>query len=191
MGRTYDMTRRAKSAARTTETIIEATETLLTNTTLSEISLNAIAEKADVTVQTVLRHMKSIDGCLQAVAERVFERVKKQREANEPGNISTAIDNLITHYEKEGKLVLNLLSQEQSGDSLATELTNRGRAYHREWVQKLLVPATSENRTDIIDALVAATDIYTWKLLRIDIGRSREDTKMVIMVMVHQLREAL
>jgi len=190
MGRTYDMTRRAKSAALTTETIIEATETLLTNTTLNEITLNAIAQKADVTVQTVLRHMKSIDGCLQAVADQVFERVKKQRETNGPANISTAVDNLITHYEKEGKLVLNLLDQEQSGDSSAKDFTNRGRAYHREWVQKLLAPKIAENRTEIIDALVAATDIYTWKLLRLDIGRSREDAKKVIMVMVQQLREA-
>jgi len=191
MGRTYDMTKRARSAARTTEAIAEATETLLTDSSLSEITLKEIAEKAGVTVQTVLRHMSSLEGCLLAVAERVFERVKKQRESMEPGNVSVAINNLITHYEKEGKLILNLLAREQSGDALATDLTNRGRAYHREWVRKLLVPATAENRTNQIDALVAATDIYIWKLLRFDIGRTRKATETVMMLMVQKLTEAI
>jgi hypothetical protein len=109
----------------------------------------------------------------------------------EPGNVSVAIKHLITHYEKEGKLVLNLLAREQSGDSLAADLTNRGRAYHREWVQKLLVPASAENSSNQIDALVAATDIYTWKLLRLDIGRTRKDTQTVMMLMVQKLTEAI
>jgi len=191
MGRTYDMTRRAKSAAQTTETIIEATEKLLTSTNFNEITLNAIAEEAEITVQTVIRHMNSRDGCLQAVADQVFRRVKKQREVNKPGNISGAMDNLISHYEKEGKLVLNLLAQEHGADSFATDLTKTGRSFHRKWVTEIISPFTKKNQPDVIDALVAATDIYTWKLLRLDIGRTPEEAKKIMILMVNQIKEAL
>jgi hypothetical protein len=31
-----------------------------------------------------------------------------------------------------------------------------------------------------VDAVVAATDIYIWKLIRLDLGRSRDQTEAVI-----------
>lgn len=191
MGRTYDNSNRARSAARTTETITKAAEQLLIDSSLNDITLNTIAARAEVTVQTVIRHMGSLEGCLQAVAERVYERVQKQREIMEPGNISGAIDNLIHHYEKEGKLVLNLLAREQTGDSFASELTKSGRTYHRKWMIELISPLMKKYQPDIVDALVAATDIYTWKLLRLDIGRSAEETKKTMILMVNQIKKAL
>lgn len=187
MPRTYDMSTRSQKAAQTTENIIAATERLLTEKTLDKISLNAIAKEAGVTVQTVLRHMESRDGCLQAVVEKVSSQVEKQRGTSEPGNISDAIEKLIEHYEAEGKLVLNLLAQEHTGDSFASNLTNEGRAYHRKWVKRCFSPYLSENNSKIIDGLVAATDIYTWKLLRLDLGRSRNTTRKVITNMVKNM----
>lgn len=189
MTRTYDMSRRSQKAAQTTQNIIAATERLLTEKSLEEISLKTIAQESEVTVQTVLRHMESRDGCLHAVAERVSVRVEKQRGASEPGNIFEAIEKLIEHYEEEGKLILNLLAQEHSGDSFVSNLTKEGRAYHRNWVERCFGPHLSENSSEVIDGIVAATDIYTWKLLRLDLGRSRDTTKKVIINMVKKILE--
>jgi AcrR family transcriptional regulator len=184
------MSKRAQNAARTRDNIISATEKLLAEKSLEEISLNAIASQAGVTVQTVLRHMDSRDGCLQAVAEKVHIRVKKQRAINENENISDAIENLIAHYEKEGKLVLNILAQEQSTDSFASELTTIGRNYHRKWVEKCFKPYLDNRKPEVIDCLIVATDIYTWKLLRKDLGRTRSQTKKAVLKMVNNLTEA-
>ena len=176
-------------AGQTSQNIIAATERLLTENSLEEISLNKIAQEADVTVQTVLRHMKSRDGCLHALVDKVSSRIEKQRDCKEPGNIPVIIESLIGHYEKEGKLVLNLLAEEHRGDSFAANFTNEGRAYHRNWVEQCFAPHISGKGSEITDELVAATDIYAWKLLRLDFGRSRDKTKKIILNMVQKILE--
>ncbi|MDZ7693631.1 MAG: TetR family transcriptional regulator [Balneolaceae bacterium] len=189
MSRTYDMSRRSEKAAQTTENIIAATERLLTEKPLEKISLNAIAKESGITVQTVLRHMDSREGCIYAVAERVSSRVEKQRGGSESGNITEAIENLIEHYEQEGKLVLNLLTQEHSEESFASDFTAEGRNFHRQWVERCFGPHVAGNETEVIDALVVATDIYTWKLLRLDLGRPLDTTKKIITNMVSKILE--
>lgn len=184
------MSKRAQNAARTKDNIITATEKLLAEKSLEEISLNEIAKEANVAVQTVLRHMNSRDGCLHAVAEKLYTRVQKQREINKPGNISDAVENLIEHYEMEGKLVLNILAQEQSADSFASELTTIGRSYHRKWVKEYFSPYLSDSGSEVIDCLVVVTDIYTWKLLRHDLGRTRNATKKAVLKMVKNIKDA-
>ena len=184
------MTERSKLAAQTTGSIISATERLLTNRSLNDINLKAIAKEAGTTVQTVLRHMNSREGCIEAVAKVVTERVAKQRESSEYDTIEKKISGLIRHYESEGKLVLNLLAQEQKGDSFASDLTRQGRTFHRNWVKKSFKKYLPVKEKDTIDALVAVTDIYTWKLLRLDLGRNRNATKRIITNSVKKLMEA-
>ena len=189
MSRTYDMSTRSRKAAQTTENIIAATERLLTEKPLEEVSLNAIAGESDVTVQTVLRHMESREGCIVAVAERVSSRVQKQRGSFETGNITDAIEKLVVHYEQEGKLVLNLLAQQHRGESFASNFTSEGRSYHRQWVEHCFGPHTTKTYSELIDTLVVATDIYTWKLLRLDLGRPLDTTKTIITNMVKKILE--
>ncbi len=188
MARKYDNTKRARQSARTAARILESAEGLIREKPLSEVTLNDIADGAEVTVQTVLRHHESRDGVLQAVAERLGDRVIEERSAVEAGNIKAAIDNVLKHYESEGDLVLRVLSEEATS-SIAAETASRGRLFHRSWVERVFGPllATEEPMTTL-DALVVATDLYTWRLLRRDLGRSLEDTRKV---MIHLVAKAL
>jgi AcrR family transcriptional regulator len=188
MTRTYDMTNRSRSASRTTEHILAATEQLLASRPIDEVTLLAIAAGSGVTVQTVLRHMGSRDGCFRAVAERVQQRVQHQREAAAPGDVPGAIAALMAHYEAEGSLVLNLLAQE-SRDAFAADAASRGRTYHRAWVDRCLGPRAPDRTDPTLDALVAATDLYVWKLLRLDLGRSAERTHAVVTRLVTAVLE--
>ncbi len=199
MPRTYDMTLRARRAAETTERIVVATERLLATGAASEATLRAIADATGVTQQTVLRHMGSREGCFRATAERVAERVREQRERVRPGDVPGAIATLIAHYEEEGRLVLNLLAQEQGDDPFPHEAVAEGRAYHRAWVERILRPAAVGTERDgargnaereRTDALVAATDLYTWKLLRHDLGRSVAETEAVVLRSVRSVLAA-
>lgn len=189
MKRIYNMTNRSKQAAQTTSNIIAATERLLASKSLDEVSLIAIAAEAGTTVQTVIRHMDSRDGCFKAVVKVVTARVEKQRGNSEYNSIEAAISDLIDHYESEGKLILNFLAQEQSGDSFVSDLMKEGRTYHRKWIKRCFANYMSEQNEKTIDALVIATDIYAWKLLRQDIGRCQIITKGVITNIVKKILE--
>lgn len=188
--RNYDMTKRAKRAARTTERILDATEELLATVPDSDITLQAIADGAGVTVQTVLRHMGSRDGCFAAAGDRIATRVRAQRGRAQPGDVDGAIADLVAHYEAEGRLVLNLLAHEAGGHPMAVYAVTAGRAEHRSWVERSFGPRLTDPEAETIDALVAATDIYVWKLLRRDLGRSAEATEAVVARMVRAILEA-
>jgi AcrR family transcriptional regulator len=188
--RAYDMTNRSRRARRTAERIVDATEQLLADGPIADLTLQSIADGAGVTVQTVLRHMGSRDGCVRAVGERLQERVAAQRGASEPGDVEGAIQGLMDHYEAEGRLVLNLLAQEGHGDPLVAEAVRTGRDHHRAWVQRCFGSHLSDPPRDAIDAIVAATDLYVWKLLRLDLGRSREATEVVLARLVRGILEA-
>jgi AcrR family transcriptional regulator len=178
MARAYDMTQRELAAAQTADRIVVSAEDLLTRLPIEQVTLQAVAETAGVTVQTVLRHMKSREGCFAAVATRVQQRVAQQRESLPSGDPAQALHALVNHYETDGRLILNLLSQESASD-FAADAASRGRAYHRDWVRRLLLPQGNRALRDQIteDALVACTDLYVWKLLRLDLQRSRQDTE--------------
>jgi AcrR family transcriptional regulator len=187
--RPYDMTRRARAAAETTERILNATEALLAAAPVADVTLQRIAEGAGVTVQTVLRHMGSREGCFAAVGERIAARVAAQRGHTEAGDVDAAIAGLVAHYEAEGRLVLNLLAQEAGADPIPRQAAEAGRAFHRAWVLRCFGPWASEPEPELIDALVAATDLYVWKLLRLDLGRSVASTAAVIARLVRATLE--
>lgn len=189
MTRSYDMTSRARLAAETTRRITEATEGLLIDTPIGDITLQHIAARSDVTVQTVLRHMGSRRGCFDAVARAASARVREQRGRTEPGDVSAAISSLVAHYEAEGRLVLTMLAQEDAGDDIAREASEAGRQYHRQWVLHCFGPALGDRTQVTVDALVAATDLYVWKLLRLDQGRTLAATEAVMVRLVHGVLE--
>ncbi len=190
MTRSYDMTNRARAAAETTERIVDAAERVLTRGPLADATLQAIADGAGVTVQTVLRHMGSRDGCFEAVGRRVAARVESQRGAVPVGDVDAAVAALVAHYEDDGRLVLNLLGQEAGQEAFAREAAERGRVYHRAWVERCFGPLLREPDPEVVDALVAATDLYAWKLLRLDLGRSAAATEAVLARLVRSVLEA-
>jgi AcrR family transcriptional regulator len=190
MTRTYDMSTRARAAAATRERIVVAAEALLATTPVSDVTLQDIAGRAGVTVQTLLRHMGSREGCFAAVGERIGARVEAQRGQTAPGDVDGAIASLIGHYEAEGRLVLNLLAQEGGADPIPRRAAEAGRAYHRAWVRRCFGPWTADGEPELIDALVAATDLYVWKLLRLDLGRSVAATEAIVARLVRATLEA-
>ena len=49
---------------------------------------------------------------------------------------------------------------------------------HREWVEEVFAPqlAARRDRKELVDLLVVATDLLTWKILRRDGGMDRSTT---------------
>lgn len=181
--RQYRNTVQAEIAAVTRERIITAALKLATEHLIDQITLEMIAEHAQVTTQTILRHFGSKDGLIAEVGRVANERAIAQRNEAETGDILGAVNNLAVHYEAVGNHAIRLLAQEERYPQLQP-LLQEGRIKHREWVERVFVPYLSQrigdDRVRLFAQLVALCDVYTWKLLRRDSGLSQEQYKVAL-----------
>ena len=184
--RSYTMGARAEAVAETRQRIIQALFDLGRERMFPDISLDDIAGEADVSVQTILRHFKSRAGLIEATMDHAIATVTEERHAP-VGDVEAAVAVIVAHYEDRGQTALLMLAQESSDPQVA-ELTRRGRAMHRAWVREVFAPFAGP-RDPLIDLLVVATDVYTWKLLRLDRGYSRARTEHLINRMATALLE--
>ncbi|BCW06246.1 TetR/AcrR family transcriptional regulator [Arthrobacter sp. NtRootA1] len=183
--RTYNMSKRASSAAETGRRILQATEDLFMEGPLSDLTLNAVAERAGVTVQTVIRRFRDRLGLINATAEFASARVMAQRDAAPAGDVRAAVENLIEHYETTGALALKLLAEESSSPVLA-EIVKGGRQLHRQWCERVFDPflRNEPDRDRRLAQFVALCDVYTWKLLRHDAGLGRDQVTLSLLEML-------
>jgi AcrR family transcriptional regulator len=181
--RPYRMRARAEAAAETGQRILEAVIELHRERFFDQISLEDIAERAGVTVQTVLRRFGSKEQLIEAAAEEGTRQVTHQREQAPVGDIEGAVKNLMEHYEEWSETALRLLAQEERVPAFRS-ITDAGRAFHYEWVERtfapLLAKRTGMARRRLLAELIAICDVYFWKLLRRDVGLSREQTELAI-----------
>ena len=192
--RPYRMDARAASAARTGERILDATAELFWELPGEQLSLDEVARRAGVTVQTVIRRFGGRDGLLAAAGEREAARIRDQRDQAPVGDVPTAVRLLVDHYETYGDRVLRLLADERRVHGLA-EIAERGRAVHQEWCARVFAPALegrpSVERRRRLAQLVAVCDVYTWKLLRRDAALSRRQTELAIAELLQPFMEGL
>jgi AcrR family transcriptional regulator len=190
--RPYRMVARAESAAATGERILDAAVQVFWELPGEQVSLDEVARRAGVSVQTVIRRFGGRDGLFAAAAKRETERVRRQRDEAPAGDPRAAVHVLIDHYEAMGDRVLRLLAEEERAPRLR-QVADQGRAYHREWCSRVFAPAL-EGRGGVerqrrLAQLVAVCDVYTWKLLRRDAGLSRRQTEVAIVELLEPMLE--
>jgi AcrR family transcriptional regulator len=193
--RPYAQTARAEAAEATGRRIIDAFLARLLAEWFDEITLDAVAGDAAVTVQTVIRRFGGKEGLLAAAIPVFGEQVKARRAAPPTAAASprTAIHCLLEDYELSGDAIIRLLALELRFPFL-TDVLQVGRTGHREWVGTAFAPALAGTppaaREQTLDALVIATDVYTWKLLRRDMRRTREQAAAVLEALVRDILHA-
>jgi AcrR family transcriptional regulator len=185
--RPYRMGARAEAAAETGRRILEAVIELYRERFFDQVTLEDIAERAGVTVRTVIRRFGSKERLIEAAAEEGTRQVAHQRYQAPIGDIEGAVTNLMDHYEEWADTALRLLAQEERVPAFRS-VTDAARAFHYEWVERtfapLLAKRTGEERRRLLAELIAICDVYFWKLLRRDLGLSREQTE-------HAIRETI
>jgi AcrR family transcriptional regulator len=185
--RPYRQTARAAAAAATRERILEvATEHFLARY-YDDVTLAAIAKEAGVSQQTVINHFASKEGLLEAVAEQLDPEHSRKTGLADP------VANVVEDYEPFGDAVIRMLALEERVPALAPFLA-RGRAGHRSWVTGAFadqLPDPADPGYDqALNLHVTATDIYTWKLLRRDMGLSQQQTIDHMRALVAALADA-
>jgi AcrR family transcriptional regulator len=184
------MRARADAAAATGERIVAAAYERFGSQWYDDITLEAVAGDANVTVQTVLRRFGSKEGLVRAVGAQMRPRVEAQRDGAPAGDPPAAMRNLLDHYEAEGDKVARLLNQEDRVEAFG-EITRLGRRYHAEWVERVfeswLARLEGAERHRLRAQLIAACDVQTWLSLRRQSRLSRRQTEIAMLELVEGL----
>ena len=169
------MRARADSAAATRERILAAGTALAFDDLVLEPTLQQVADAAGTSLRTVLRHFGSRAALLEEIERAARAVILAERTAAAPGDES-ALAALLRHYETRGDFVLAVLAR-SGADPRAAAIAELGRQEHRRWVVRRFgdrIPRAGQDRESVIDLLVVATDLFTWRLLRRDLGLAPE-----------------
>jgi len=189
----YRMVARAANVVATGERILDAAVDAFWERPSDQISLDDVARRAGVSMQTVIRRFGGKEGLFAAAVERESERVRQERDPAAVADAASAVAQLITHYEAMGDRVLRMLEEETRIPTLR-HVVDRGRRAHRDWCERVfasaLVGLSVVERHRRVAQLVAVCDVYTWKLLRRDAGLSRKETHLAVLELLKPLLEA-
>jgi AcrR family transcriptional regulator len=176
------MVARAEGMVATRDRIVQATLKLALERAYEDITLVAIAAAADVSHQTVLNHFASKEHVAAAAAQLLSRETIAARARAKPGDLNGAISILVGEYERFGDAAARWAVASERLGSLAP-LLDEARTRHQAWLEDIFsdrLPAASAVRRHAIHALHAATDVYTWKLLRRDLRLSRETVERLM-----------
>jgi AcrR family transcriptional regulator len=176
--RRYSMTNRADDVAATRDRIARAALALFMSEWYEDVTLSRIARSAGVSHQTVLNHFQSKEGVALAAIEIGRQETLAARSDASPGDVPGAITALVGEYERMGDANVRWAAGAERLGRLAAVL-DEARAVHQQWIVTMFgdqLPSGARRRRTV-NALHAATDVYTWKLLRRDLGLSRTETE--------------
>ncbi len=162
--------------------ILEAAGHIIFTEDFDALSMRRVAAQAGVSLSTVVRHFGTKDALLAALVafgDNDEER-NDYRSAMTQGDVAAAVRIVTGDYEQSGQHLMHMLGQEHRFPALS-QLLDIGRRGHRRWVRWAFEPQLA-GRTDAVrnqleDLLVVATDVFTWKLLRIDRRLSGKATR--------------
>jgi AcrR family transcriptional regulator len=183
------MSARALAAEATGERILQAAGAAFAAAAYDQVSLEAIAGEASVTVRTVVRRFGTKEQLFAEVAKHRGEQIRAARSEAVPGDADGAIRILVSSYEQWGDSTLNFLAQENRARPIA-DLVGGGRAYHHGWVERVFGPLVASDPQVArrqLAALIAVTDVYTWKVLRRDLGGTRREAEQTLLDLVERI----
>jgi AcrR family transcriptional regulator len=181
--RQYKQVAREQSQQRTREALLEAAIEEFYGERWHEVSLTALAARAGVTKQTLLRHFGSKEGLLIQALVRSAAHVLDERWNAPVGDVSGAIENLLDHYEVWGPRARRLGAW-QDAPSVLAKLSQAGRQVHYQWIEFVFAPqlegleetAASRLRAE----LIVVCDVQTWWILAHDLELGRAEVKSLL-----------
>jgi AcrR family transcriptional regulator len=188
--RPYKKVARAESQQQTREALLDAAEQELSEGRWQKTSLEALSGRAGVTKQTLLRHFGSKDGLIEAAIRRTSEIVRRERGRAPVGDVTGAVQNLLDHYERYGRLMMRLMAEGHMF-YLVRKVTDHGRQVHYDWIDHTFAPQLGnleeQTRARRRAALIALCDVHTWSLLSHDLGLPRPEVAAVLTDLIERL----
>ena len=116
--RPYTMAARAQAVAGTRKRILLAVQDLASETLNLDPTLEMVAARAGVSVQTLLRHFGDREGLFDAAVDAATADVVAEREAP-AGDVAAGVRIIVDHYEHRGDFVVHLLGHERDSARFA------------------------------------------------------------------------
>ena len=149
---------------------------------IDDLTLEAVANCAGTTVQTILRVHGSRDRLFYAALEKLA-RSGVPLKPTPSGDVAAAVHAIFDLYEISGNLILQRLGDERRRPQLKATL-DEGRKDHRQWVKRVFAPqfevCAKPARARLFNTVVLATDIYSWSKLRQDLGLGRGEAEGIV-----------
>jgi AcrR family transcriptional regulator len=183
------MRARADAVDATRERIARAALTRFLADPYDDVTIASVAADAGVSHQTVLNHFESKEGLFLAAADLFSADAAELHERRQPTDPESAVALLIERYEQTGDGNVRLALVQDRIEAVKVAVAS-GRANHQKWLEDVFgerLPRAVAERRRSLHALYAATDVFSWKLLRRDLGLSRRVTQQVITDMVEAL----
>jgi AcrR family transcriptional regulator len=180
--RAYRMRARAESAERTASVVMDAAIALWRERSYDEFTLREVADRAGVSLSTVMRRFGSKEGLAEAVLTSDRVGTQGRRDAVAAGAVDEAVRMILEEYEVDGDAVLRMLALEGRLDVMR-RVVEAGRQAHEAWVARVFAPLLAHEpaqRRRQVWQLVIATDVQTWKLLRRDRRLTVHEARLVM-----------
>lgn len=175
----YRMRARADAVEATRARLMQAGLEAFSSRQYDDVTIAAVAREAGVSHQTLLNHFGSKEGLFVAVGESVGARVAELRARAVPGDTNSIVGALMDQYEELGDGNARAAALNERIPTVAAMMES-ARRYHQQWLGEMFaehLPTSRAGRREALAALHVATDVFTWKLLRRDLGLGREATK--------------
>jgi AcrR family transcriptional regulator len=181
------MVARAETAAATRERLLSSAWRHFAAHSFEAVRLADVAREAEVSAQTLHNHFRTKDDLFVAAWRWTMAPEGARRDSAATGDVQAAITVLYDSYDKDADAVLRLLAQEERIPAVH-EMAEAGRRWHRAWVERtfehLLERLSGAERERRLVALVVATDVLVWKLLRREMGLGRAAAEQIVAEMV-------
>jgi AcrR family transcriptional regulator len=185
--RRYRMVARAEAAAATRDRLLATAWRYFSERPFEDVRLADVAADAGVSVQTLHSHFGTKDALFVAAWGWRMTPEGARRDSAPVGEVRAAVRVLYDSYDQDGDAVLRLLIQEERIPAVR-EMADAGRRWHRRWVERTFGPqlegVSGAARERRLVALVVATDLLVWKLLRREMGLGRKTAERIVTEMV-------
>jgi AcrR family transcriptional regulator len=188
--RPYKQVARAQAQERTREALLEAATEEFYEGRWQQVSLQALAARAGVTKQTLLRHFGSKDQLFQQVLLGAATEILEQRWSAPSGDVEGIVENLLDHYEVWGERALRV-GDWQSGPVTLADFSQAARQVHYAWVEFAFAPwlkrLRGRPRERCRATLIALCDVHVWWLLSHDLGLARSELHATLTDIIERL----
>jgi AcrR family transcriptional regulator len=187
------MVARAESAAATRERILRAAWGRFSRDAFEQVRMADVASDAGVSEQTVYSGFRNKEQLFVAAWVWAIGPEGDRRNQAPVGDVRMAVRLLYDSYEAQGDAGLRILAEEDRIPAIR-QMTDAGRAWHRDWVERTFAPMLKGSRGAARErrlvALVVATDILVWKLLRREMGLDRVTAERIVIEMIQSQKGA-
>jgi AcrR family transcriptional regulator len=171
--RGYRQQARAEAAAERTERILTAALDLFLELPYEQVTLAAVADRAGVGLQTLIRRVRTKDGLVEAVNGWIVPAIVAHRGPPRRFTPEEMAETVCSHYERWGAATERTIKQEDSSPALKASAEG-GRRAHREWIaacyaDEIQALPESEAR-GVLARLVTVTGVEAWLVLSRDCG---------------------